>query len=87
MQSAYLCDRQLQLNYILRLGNWRLKRCIQEQDAIQVFPASYCKVVHKKHLVHSRKVLTSYTATRFSWKNRTTNIIRFQGQKLEAKLL
>lgn len=63
---SYLCDGQLQLNHVLGFGHWRLKGCVQEQDAIQVLPASYCIVIHKKHLVHCRKVLTPDTAARFS---------------------
>lgn len=62
----HLCDRQLQLDHVLRLRHRRLQSCVQEQDAIQVLPASHCIVVHKKHLVHCRKVLTPDTAARFS---------------------
>lgn len=65
--SSHLCDGQLQLNHVLRLGHWRLEGRVQQQDAIQVLPASHCIVIHKKHLVHCRKVLTPDTTTRFSW--------------------
>lgn len=56
---SYLCDWQLQLDHILRLGHGRLERRVQEQDAVQVLPASHCVVVHKQHLVHCREVLAS----------------------------
>lgn len=60
-----LCDRQLQLNHILRFGHRKLESCVQEQDTVQVLPASHCIVVHKKHLVHCGKVLTPDTTARF----------------------
>lgn len=56
---TYLCDWQLQLNDILRLGHRGLQRRVQEQDAVQILPTSHCIVVHKQHLVHCREVLAS----------------------------
>lgn len=67
LSAPYLCDGQLQLNHVLRLGHRRLQGCIQQQDAVQVLPASHCIVIHKKHLVHCGKVLTPDTAAGFSW--------------------
>lgn len=64
--SSYLCDGQLQVNHILRLAHRRLQSGIQQQDAIQVLPASHCIVIHEKHLVHRGDVLTPDTTAGFS---------------------
>lgn len=62
----YLGNRQLQLDHVLRFGDWGLEGRIQEQDAIQVLPASHRVVIHKQDLVHCWEVLTPHTSPRFS---------------------
>ncbi|TNN41484.1 hypothetical protein EYF80_048342 [Liparis tanakae] len=66
LSFPHLGDRQLQLNHVLGLGHRRLEGRVQEQDAVQVLPASHCIVVHKKNLVHCWKVLTPDSTAGFS---------------------
>lgn len=60
---AYLCDRELQLDHVLRLGHGSLQSRVQEQNSVQVLPASHCVIVHKQDLIHRREVLTPHTAS------------------------
>lgn len=66
--KSYLGNRQLQLDHVLRFGDRGLEGRVQEQDAIQVLPASHRVVIHKQDLVHCWEVLTPHASPRFCWK-------------------
>ena len=66
LKRPYLGDRQLQLDQVLWFGDRGLEGRVQQQDAIQVLPATHRIVVHKQDLVYCREILTSHTSPGFS---------------------